>query len=159
MRQKSSLLAWTVLFINIYTAFLIESEEIEYCPVTHSPTFPTAVNFIIISYHSQTDVCDSANYFELIDIGWRIRGWIQDWALCGRYSGRYTDVCEAIFWPRYYIFPFPFLVLQLLCHASQLVAVLFSFTIFLETFWVLPHTASSYGGGTCSKPCRRYSMY
>jgi hypothetical protein len=50
-----------VLFINIYTTYVIESEEIEFCSVTHSATFPTAVTLIIISYHKQTGVCDSAN--------------------------------------------------------------------------------------------------
>ena len=59
--DSRNLLVWTVLFINIYTTYLIESELVEYFPVTHSPTFPTAITLIIISYHKQTGVCDSAN--------------------------------------------------------------------------------------------------
>ena len=68
------LLSWTVLFISIYTAYLRESEVAEYFPAIHCPRNPTAVNLIIISYHRQTGVCDSANWFGPIDIGWRIEG-------------------------------------------------------------------------------------
>jgi len=39
----------------------MESEMAEYFPATHYQTNPTAVNLIIISYHRQTGVSDSAN--------------------------------------------------------------------------------------------------
>ena len=58
-----------------------------------------------------------------------------------------------------YIIPFPFLGLQLLCQASPFVAVFFSLTLYIDTIYVLYQIASSDGGGTCAKPCRRYSMY
>jgi len=35
-------------------------------------------------------------------MGWRIRGTIQDWTLCGRYSGRCTGDYEANFDPLVY---------------------------------------------------------
>ena len=54
----------------------------------HSITFLRAVSLIIISYHRETGVCDSGNWFGLIDRGWRIGGKIQEWTLCGRYWGK-----------------------------------------------------------------------
>jgi len=69
-------------------------------------------------------------------MGRRIRGRIQDWTLYGRYSGRCTDDNEANFAP-IYILPFPFLGLNLLFQASPFVAVLLSFTIYIDTIYVL----------------------
>ena len=36
-RKLSRILAWTMLFINIYSKYVIESELPEFCPITHSP--------------------------------------------------------------------------------------------------------------------------
>jgi len=35
--DSQALLTWTVLFINIYSVYVIESYVAEVCPVTHSP--------------------------------------------------------------------------------------------------------------------------
>ena len=51
-------------------------------PTVHH--FTTALTLLKISNHRETGVCDSANLFGPMDLGWRNGGRIHDWTLCGR---------------------------------------------------------------------------
>ena len=117
--------------------YVIESEVANFVPPPTLHHLTTAVTLIIISYNRQTGVCDSANWFGPIGIGWRIGGRVQDWTLCVRYWGRCTDVCETICVGCYCILPFPFLDLQCHCQASPFLAVIFSDTVCIDTLYVL----------------------
>jgi len=35
--DSHGILAWTMLFININSLYIIETEVAEFCPITHSP--------------------------------------------------------------------------------------------------------------------------
>jgi len=79
------ILAWTMLFINIYTVYVREFEVAKLFPVTHSPTFPRYVTLIIISNQKETGVYAIANWFGPMDEWWRFGGTIRNLTLCGRY--------------------------------------------------------------------------
>ena len=83
--DSQCILAWTVLFININTVFVIESAVAKFCLITEhfniSQTSYSRHNF----KSQKTGVCDRANSFGPMDVGWRIGGRIHEWTLCGRY--------------------------------------------------------------------------
>jgi len=45
--DNHGILAWTVLFINIYSVYIIESEVAEFCTITHSP--PSSLELLLSS--------------------------------------------------------------------------------------------------------------
>jgi hypothetical protein len=79
------ILAWTVLFVNINTMYVIEFVVAKFCPITELFNITQSC----YSHHNfksqKTGVCDRANSFGPMDVGWRIGGRIHEWTLCGRY--------------------------------------------------------------------------
>jgi len=54
------LLDWKILFINIYTVYVIEPHVAKCFLINHSTKFPRALTGIIISNHKETGVCVNA---------------------------------------------------------------------------------------------------